>query len=50
MKCHVIKKNNTCRWPSSYLRSYSIQVLLVVLILSHFTNDSMYEYFVQNNC
>jgi len=30
MKYHVVKKNITCRWPSSYLRSYSIQVLLVV--------------------
>jgi len=28
MNYDVVKKNITCRWPSSYFRSYSTQILL----------------------
>jgi len=38
MKYHVVKKKNiTCTWPLSCLRSHSILVLLVVAYFSSFT-------------
>jgi len=40
MKCHIIKKTlGYMQGPSSYLRSYSVQVSLVV---AYFSNDSSF--------
>jgi len=46
MKYHVVKKNITCRWPSSYLKSYSTQVLLVV---AYFSNDGSFTMKLTSN-